>query len=377
MFLSGSLPMSSAVMTSIDRIRIALRLERFLERGADAGDGDRFSRGGLRRLRRLLRVRIAAPCPTSASATADAMGVGLNFIVHPPGFVRLLRSGPLRTLVLMPIRYHCKPIWYHFVKSLQIGISLVASICMTSLAQILNPLDPPAAAAVPAAAARDPRGDRDAASSGPTTRCRPSASSPPSSRSRASPCARRSTAWSRKASWCAARARATSSARASTRTSRSSPRSPRTCAPAAARRSSEWLKRSEGTVTPEEALTLRLRPGAPVYRFHRLRFADDAPMCLEYATIVGRGPAVARGGRTLRSTKRSRRRATARCARCSGCARCCSTPSRRGCCTRARATPACWSSAWGSCATAAPSSSRRSYLPRRHLRLRRRAQLAR
>src|SRR6202162_5570332 len=33
---------------------------------------------------------------------------------------------------------------------------------------------------------------------------------------------------------------------------------------------SEWLTRSEGGVTPEEALTLRLSPGAPVYRFNRL-----------------------------------------------------------------------------------------------------------
>jgi GntR family transcriptional regulator len=49
---------------------------------------------------------------------------------------------------------------------------------------------------------------------------------------------------------------------------------------------SVWLKKSEGQVTPEEALTLRLSPGAPVYRFHRLRFADDAPMCLEFATIA-------------------------------------------------------------------------------------------
>src|SRR5690348_3073658 len=50
---------------------------------------------------------------------------------------------------------------------------------------------------------------------------------------------------------------------------------------------SVWLKRAQGQVTPEEALTLRLSPGTPVYRFHRLRFADDTPMCLEYATIVG------------------------------------------------------------------------------------------
>lgn len=49
---------------------------------------------------------------------------------------------------------------------------------------------------------------------------------------------------------------------------------------------SVWLKRSEGAVTPEEALTLQLSPGVPVYRFHRLRYADEAPMCLEYATIT-------------------------------------------------------------------------------------------
>ena len=49
---------------------------------------------------------------------------------------------------------------------------------------------------------------------------------------------------------------------------------------------SVWLKRAAGTVTPEEALTLRLSPGTPVYRFHRIRYADDAPMALEYATVV-------------------------------------------------------------------------------------------
>ena len=50
---------------------------------------------------------------------------------------------------------------------------------------------------------------------------------------------------------------------------------------------SVWLKRAEGLVTPEEALTLRLGPGTPVYRFHRLRFADETPMCLEFATVLG------------------------------------------------------------------------------------------
>jgi GntR family transcriptional regulator len=49
---------------------------------------------------------------------------------------------------------------------------------------------------------------------------------------------------------------------------------------------SVWLKRSAGTVTPEESLTLRLSPGTPVYRFQRIRFADDAPMALEYATVL-------------------------------------------------------------------------------------------
>lgn len=49
---------------------------------------------------------------------------------------------------------------------------------------------------------------------------------------------------------------------------------------------SVWLSRAAGTVTPEEALTLRSSPGTPVYRFHRIRFADEAPMALEYATVL-------------------------------------------------------------------------------------------
>jgi len=49
---------------------------------------------------------------------------------------------------------------------------------------------------------------------------------------------------------------------------------------------SEWLKKSSGSVTPEEALTLRSSPGTPVFRFHRIRFADDLPMSVEYATVL-------------------------------------------------------------------------------------------
>ncbi len=49
---------------------------------------------------------------------------------------------------------------------------------------------------------------------------------------------------------------------------------------------STWLKRAEGTVTPEEALKLALSPGSTVYRYHRLRYADDEPMAIEYTTIA-------------------------------------------------------------------------------------------
>lgn len=52
---------------------------------------------------------------------------------------------------------------------------------------------------------------------------------------------------------------------------------------------SEWLLRASGAVTPDESLTLGLSPGAPVYRFHRIRFADDLPMAVEYSTIPGFG----------------------------------------------------------------------------------------
>jgi GntR family transcriptional regulator len=52
---------------------------------------------------------------------------------------------------------------------------------------------------------------------------------------------------------------------------------------------SEWLLRGEGLVSPDEALTLALRPGSAVYRLHRIRFADELPMALEYSTIPGFG----------------------------------------------------------------------------------------
>jgi len=48
---------------------------------------------------------------------------------------------------------------------------------------------------------------------------------------------------------------------------------------------SQWLKRVRDAVTPDESITLGLPPGTPVYRFHRLRYADGAPMALEFCTV--------------------------------------------------------------------------------------------
>ena len=48
---------------------------------------------------------------------------------------------------------------------------------------------------------------------------------------------------------------------------------------------SEWIARAEGAVTPDESLMLGLSPGTAVYRFHRIRFADELAMALEYSTI--------------------------------------------------------------------------------------------
>ncbi len=48
---------------------------------------------------------------------------------------------------------------------------------------------------------------------------------------------------------------------------------------------STWLRRAAGTVTPEESMVLGLSPGSAVLRFHRVRFADDVPMALEYTSI--------------------------------------------------------------------------------------------
>ncbi len=50
---------------------------------------------------------------------------------------------------------------------------------------------------------------------------------------------------------------------------------------------SEWLMRVEGAVTPDESMMLGLGPGAPVYRFRRIRYADGLPMAIEHSAIAG------------------------------------------------------------------------------------------
>jgi GntR family transcriptional regulator len=48
---------------------------------------------------------------------------------------------------------------------------------------------------------------------------------------------------------------------------------------------SEWISKSSGLVTPEEAINMGVSPGTPVFRFNRIRYADELPMALEYSTI--------------------------------------------------------------------------------------------
>lgn len=50
--------------------------------------------------------------------------------------------------------------------------------------------------------------------------------------------------------------------------------------------SSRWIGKREGVVRSHEVLTLRASPGTPVYRFERVRLADDAPMSIEKTTIL-------------------------------------------------------------------------------------------
>ena len=154
-------------------------------------------------------------------------------------------------------------------------------------------------AAVSGAAAGAAQGHRQPYSRSRRRAAARSAIWPRISRCRASRCAKPSTDWSPTACWCGARAREISFRRASTRISRCSRRSPRTCGHAARTPRSVWLKRAAGTVTPEEALALRLSPGTPVFplQSHSLcrRCADGAGI----RDHRRHRAALARGGRCL------------------------------------------------------------------------------
>jgi GntR family transcriptional regulator len=51
--------------------------------------------------------------------------------------------------------------------------------------------------------------------------------------------------------------------------------------------SSSWISRAAGIVSPEESMALGLSPGARVFRFQRIRYADEQPMAFELSTIAG------------------------------------------------------------------------------------------
>jgi GntR family transcriptional regulator len=48
---------------------------------------------------------------------------------------------------------------------------------------------------------------------------------------------------------------------------------------------SRFIERSVGFATPQEAMALNLSPGAGVTRLHRVRYADEVPLALEYSAI--------------------------------------------------------------------------------------------
>lgn len=51
--------------------------------------------------------------------------------------------------------------------------------------------------------------------------------------------------------------------------------------------SNVWIDRSEGTVTPDEAMLLGLSPGSRILRFNRIRCADGETMAIEHAVVPG------------------------------------------------------------------------------------------
>ncbi len=80
-------------------------------------------------------------------------------------------------------------------------------------------------------------------------------------------------------------------------------------------------------------MILGLGPATPVYRFSRIRFADELPMALEYTTV----PSFSLPSKEAVAERRS----TPGCwcadghrpvtGPCNACGRCCSATNRRGC----------------------------------------------
>ena len=81
MFLSGILPMSSAVMTSDDRVGVSLGFERLLERGADAGDDDLLKSSARSAGRRGLRVGRGRRASSATRPRADSTA-RVDFAIH-------------------------------------------------------------------------------------------------------------------------------------------------------------------------------------------------------------------------------------------------------------------------------------------------------
>lgn len=52
------------------------------------------------------------------------------------------------------------------------------------------------------------------------------------------------------------------------------------------RPSSKWIGRSSGVINSEEARSLGMPPGSTVYRFQRIRYADEMPTALEFSAIA-------------------------------------------------------------------------------------------
>ncbi len=51
------------------------------------------------------------------------------------------------------------------------------------------------------------------------------------------------------------------------------------------RSSSDWLSKTEGEVTLNESIELGLPPGMPIYRFDRIRHAEDMPLAIEHSIV--------------------------------------------------------------------------------------------